>query len=105
MAASVCPRSRWIDTAQERLGHGAIWLAVGPVLALGLALRLATIAGKHSLQGDEAVSYLAATGHQRTYAQAAAIGLSGRWVPARLWKSYLHPDGFWGFRPKVNTRR
>ncbi len=97
MAASVCPRSRWIDTGQERLGHGAIWLAVGPVLALGLALRLATITGKHSLQGDEAVSYLAATGHQRTYAQAAAIGLSGRWVPARLWKSYLHPDGFWGF--------
>jgi hypothetical protein len=106
VAATVSRLSRWADDAQKRIERGTIWITLGPVLALGVALRLVTVSGKRSLQGDEAVSYIAATGHQLAYVQAAMTGLSGRWVPARLWKSYLRPDGFWGFtriRVGLNT--
>jgi hypothetical protein len=74
------------------------WLLVlCSALALGTALRLVGIAGKRVLQGDEGVTYLAATAHQRAWALAGTTGLVGRWVPAARWQSYLGASGFWGF--------
>ncbi len=100
------PQSRGLDDAQKHAGRAAIWVMVlCAVLALGLAVRLVSITGKHTLEGDEAVTYLAATGHQLAYGQGPA-GLSDHWVPASLWKSYLHADGFWGFtRIRVGLNR
>lgn len=95
------------DSSPERAAHDQISVVViSAVLALGLAVRLVSITGKHTLEGDEAVTYLAATGHQLAYQRVAMTGLAGRWVPAGLWKSYLRADGFWGFtRIRVDLNR
>lgn len=82
------PSSRWV------------WLSAFPLaaaLALGVAVRLVDIAAKHVLQPDEAVSYMAATGHEQAYGRAVAGGLAGHWATAGAWKALLRPDGFWGF--------
>jgi len=47
---------------------------------------------------DEAVSYLAATGHEGDYAAAKAGGLNGRWVRAAEWKDLMQPGSILGFR-------
>ena len=77
------------------------WLVAITVLCLGLtlaaALRLDDMRLKRGLAHDEAVSYLAAAGHEDSYAQASTSGLAGRWVTAAAWKHMLLPDGFWGF--------
>lgn len=84
---------------RSKVGRSAlIWLtALCLVLALGVALRVVSITGKRSLQGDEGVTYLAAAGNQLAYQRASTTSLAGRWVPASTWKSYLQADGFWGF--------
>ncbi|MGO8684838.1 MAG: glycosyltransferase family 39 protein [Thermoleophilia bacterium] len=87
------------SASRRRVGRSTfIWVTVlCLVLALGVALRVVSVTGKRSLQGDEGVTYLAAAGHQLAYQQASTTSLAGRWVPASTWKSFLQADGFWGF--------
>jgi hypothetical protein len=77
------------------------WLVAITVLCLGLtvaaALHLDDMRVKRGLAHDEAVSYLAAAGHEDDYVQASTSILAGRWVTAAAWKRMLQPDGFWGF--------
>jgi hypothetical protein len=47
---------------------------------------------------DEAVSYLAATGHEGAYARAKSGALNGRWVAASEWKDLMQPGRILGFR-------
>ncbi|MBN1867404.1 glycosyltransferase family 39 protein [Candidatus Sumerlaeota bacterium] len=70
-----------------------VLLAVGIVLAVvlqGFRARSLTIPTH-----DDAISYLAATGHQGKYEEDRP---SERWAPAREWKSYWRFDRFWCFR-------
>lgn len=60
-------------------------------LALGGALLLIRAGAQHTLSHDDAISYLAATGHMGAY---AADIPAGRWAPARAWRAYWTPDRF-----------
>jgi uncharacterized membrane protein len=54
--------------------------------------------GRRQFFYDEAVSYLAATGHMGAVQRALDGGLSGRWVPASAWQVFMRPGPFWTFR-------
>ena len=64
-------------------------------LALGAALLLLRADARNTLSHDDAISYLAATGHMGAYATDIP---AGRWVPARTWQAYWMPDRFGVFR-------
>jgi 4-amino-4-deoxy-L-arabinose transferase-like glycosyltransferase len=67
-------------------------------LAAGMLLRTEGMLLKHKLLHDEAISYIAATGHLNAYKAAAEGGLTDRWVPAQQWKALMEPGAFWVFR-------
>ncbi len=54
--------------------------------------------GRRQFFYDEAVSYLAATGHMGAMQRALNGGLSGHWVPASAWQTLMRPGPFWTFR-------
>ena len=64
-------------------------------LALGAALLLLRAGARNTLSHDDAISYLAATGHMGAYATDIP---AGRWVPAQTWQAYWTPDRFGVFR-------
>ncbi len=74
-------------------------------LMTGTALRAKELAIKRQFNHDEAVSYIAATGHENQYARATGgVGpgapkgtLTDRWVPAADWKRLMEPGSFWDF--------
>jgi len=66
-------------------------------LAIGTGLRAAEMSGKRQLNHDEAISYIAATGHEDRYRWAIDGGLTNRWVPAADWKRLMQPGSFWDF--------
>ena len=68
------------------------WTVVAAVAVL--ALHVAAVAAMRTVAHDDAISYLAATGHQGAYAEALADpdGPTTRWVPASEWKSYFQVD-------------
>lgn len=49
----------------------------------------------NEIDHDDAVSYLAATGHQGLYETDIPVG---QWVPAIKWKAYWTPSEFWNFK-------
>ncbi len=69
-------------------------LAYGILMTVALLLRLELIANKKTMQHDEAISYLAAAGHQRDYALTVGAGRppAGEWVSAREWQRFMEPD-------------
>lgn len=83
-----------------RSSPGARRITAGAVLVLAVlasvALRAGHLAGKRVLEHDEAISYLAATGHQVEWAEATRGpgALAGHWVPAREWKRLIRPQGW-----------
>ena len=75
-------------------------LALGIVLAavlLGSCLRGYAMLLHKQLGHDEAVTYLAATGHMGAWEQAVTGGLTGKWEPASVWKKLIEPGPFWDF--------
>ncbi|MBN2303056.1 MAG: hypothetical protein JXQ72_01175, partial [Anaerolineae bacterium] len=74
------------------------YLSTLVVLVLaGLGARLVLIADRAALEHDEAISILAAAGHQGDYARVLAgrdgpDSPYGRWVPARDWQRFMEPD-------------
>lgn len=67
-------------------------------LVAGMTLRVGVVVRKDLIEHDEAVSYLAATGHQKEWAQVATdsptapAALAGRWLEARTWKRLIRPE-------------
>jgi len=53
------------------------------------ALRIAAVAGKKTLDHDEGISYLSATGHQGDYSRIDENRPFGTWVEASEWKKFL----------------
>jgi len=67
-------------------------------LAAGMLLRTDGVLLKRHFYHDEAISYIAATGHENAYQlTASGGGITDRWVPAGRWKSLMEPAGFWVF--------
>lgn len=66
-------------------------------LLTGTALRAHELSIKRQFDHDEAISYIAATGHEDQYEWAADGGLTDRWVPAADWKKLMEPGKFWDF--------
>lgn len=58
-------------------------------IVIGTSLRFAAAAHKHGISHDEAISCLAATGHQGEYKHKSNKTLAGRWVPASAWKRFI----------------
>ena len=87
---------RWRAIRLQRWPLAVAVLCVG--LALATALRLGDMHLKRGMGHDEAISYLAAAGHEDEYSlTVVGEGLAGRWVTAAQWKSMMVPDGFWGY--------
>ena len=82
--------------ARRRRLLGLIILALA--LTAGVALRVATIAGKYEFHNDEAWSYITATGHLGAFTVAQTGHLTGHWVPAARWQSMWQPDAVFGLR-------
>jgi hypothetical protein len=80
-------------------------LVLAGALLTGTDLRAKELSVKRQFNHDEAVSYIAATGHQDQYAWATGGvgagapkgGLTDRWVPAADWKRLMEPGNFWDF--------
>ena len=64
-------------------------------LVLGALLLLIRAGAQNTLSHDDAISYLAATGHMGAYATDIP---AGRWVPAQAWQAYWTPEHFGIFR-------
>lgn len=58
-------------------------------MILSAALRIAAVAGKKTLDHDEGISYLSATGHQGDYSRINQNRPFGAWVEASEWKKFL----------------
>ena len=52
---------------------------------------------REQLAHDEAVTYVAATGHMGAFERAVSGGLTGKWEPATTWKALIQPGPFWDF--------
>ena len=63
-------------------------------IAAGTALRVTMGFAKPAMYRDEAVSFLAAAGHQDHYAKMCRDGTApiGQWVPVAQWKRFMLPD-------------
>ena len=65
-------------------------------MIVGLTVRIAGALDKKTVEHDEAVSYLCATGHLGAYVDTQIHGsdqsLTGHWVEASQWKQFLHVD-------------
>ncbi len=80
-------------------------LVLVAALLIGTGLRAKELSIKRQFNHDEAVSYIAATGHENQYAWATGGvgagapkgGLTDRWVPAADWKRLMEPGSFWDF--------
>jgi hypothetical protein len=69
--------------------------AIRFVLLAALLARLAClVVGERSVEYDEAIAFLAATGHETAYAEAEDRHLPpfGGWAPAREWKRFMQLD-------------
>jgi hypothetical protein len=64
------------------------------VIVTAMALRVAAISEKSTITHDEAISYLAATGHQGAYEHAIRQQAPpyGVWAPASVWKGFIRPE-------------
>ena len=58
-------------------------------MTLSAVLRIAAVAGKKTLDHDEGISYLSATGHQGDYSRIDENRPFGTWVEASEWKKFL----------------
>ena len=68
-------------------------------VALSLGLRFIIILDKSTLDHDEGISFLAATGHQSSFDEAVrGKARSGRWARASEWKSFLKADSRFCFK-------
>ena len=76
----------------------AVVAAVLLCLLTGVLLRGALIDGRTHLTHDEAIAYMAASGHQLTYDEAARETLRGEWVEAAEWQALLEPGPGFAFR-------
>jgi hypothetical protein len=76
----------------------ATWLLPAAFVLLA-GLRLSAVAGKTTVDHDEAISYLAASGYQALYGQARAGDYPfGRWVAAAEWKQFQEQPQRFAFR-------
>lgn len=78
------------------------WLLFFVSVLLGLTFRLVCIWEKKTIEYDEGISYLTATGHEGEY-QATRPGtqdklLEGRWVSASEWQQFFQPPKEFRFR-------
>lgn len=89
--------ARWQPLPRRRRRLLAM-IILAVAIAGGCALRVALIADKNTLHNDETYSYIEATGHMGAFQEAAAKGLTGRWVPAERWQSMWQPDAVLGLR-------
>ncbi len=66
----------------------------GLLLAAALLARVALVADKQSVEHDEVISYLAATGHLGDYARMLETGQFpyNQWASARVWRQFVQPD-------------
>jgi hypothetical protein len=86
-----------VDSARSP-GVQRAWIASVIALAVGFATwqRLGREAQEGGITGDEGISLLAATCHQREFREAIAGHREpyGEWVPARSWRRFVQPDAF-----------
>ncbi len=72
------------------------------ILVLGMifstALRIVATAGKKTLDHDEGISYLSATGHQGDYSRIDKHRPFGTWVEASEWKKFIRIEKLFCFR-------
>jgi len=74
-----------------------VWVLAIALIA-GIALRGMRIASKRTIEHDEGISYIAATGHQGEYDRVAAgAAPCGRWVRASDWARLWSPEDSWCF--------
>lgn len=73
--------------------NGLSLLLLAAVIS-GFLIRYSLLAGKSALEYDDAISLLAATGHEGEYAAISAEGLEplGEWVQASEWKRMIEPE-------------
>jgi hypothetical protein len=71
------------------------------ILALGMVisttLRIAAVAGKKTLDFDEGISFLSATGHQGEYSRIEENRPFGAWVEASEWKKFIRLEEMFCF--------
>ena len=71
------------------------------ILVLGMifstALRIVATAGKKTLDHDEGISYLSATGHQGDYSRIDGNRPFGTWVEASEWKKFIQIEKLFCF--------
>lgn len=84
--------ARWLPAIQ----HALIAFLVVAAVAFATWQRLGREAQEGGITGDEAISLLAATCHQREFREAISGHRApyGRWVPARSWRRFVEPDAF-----------
>ena len=82
-------------TMKKRIVLALLLVLAG--IAIGSCMRGFAMLWREQMAHDEAVTYLAATGHLGAYDRAEHGGLSGRWVEAAQWKQLTQPGGFWVF--------
>jgi 4-amino-4-deoxy-L-arabinose transferase-like glycosyltransferase len=87
---------RFRPTDRARLRSALVVLILAAALVLGSGLRVDSMAHKHGLHTDEALSYVTATGHLGTF-ETGAGEPRGRWVPAAQWQALWHPQALLDF--------
>ena len=72
------------------------WWLILLVLGIGVSgyLQLAAIAAGQTVTHDEAISFIAATGHKHAYRESMP---AGQWAPASEWKQYWQPERLFDF--------
>jgi hypothetical protein len=98
--ARLCLQERDAPSILQATVSKRLLLALGIVLVavvLGSCLRGYAMLQHKQLAHDEAVTYLAATGHMGAWEQAVNGGLTGKWEPASVWQKLIQPGPFWDF--------
>jgi uncharacterized membrane protein len=77
-----------------RMSRSTLVLFYTTLIAAALLVRVALIADKQTIEHDEAISYLAATGHLNDYVQVVTAGQFpyNEWATARDWQRFVEPD-------------
>ena len=96
MESSISPAPTGKSRRSPTFRFAIVVLVLG--LATGMLLRTDGMLLKRHYYHDEAISFIAATGHENAYQDAAyAGGMTDRWVTAGQWKALMEPAGFWVF--------
>jgi len=96
-APSTSSRATRASRLRSPLRTSLALLVLALALSTGIFLRAEGIALKRQLEHDEAVTYLAAAGHEAAFATLTQGMYGDHWTPAGRYQSLLRPDRFFAF--------